>query len=446
MNIANRFPGCRQQLVLNRLVEGWYSAIVETGRDCAGASMVMIALTISAIIGIGGLATEVGSWYSLKRDMQGAADTAAFSGARAEMAGASTSESETEATTVAATGGFVNGSGSVTVTVNIPPTSGSYAGVSNAVEVIIQQPQGRLLSNLFLASNPTIVARAVATPGGGPACVLALDKTASGALAGGGTTNVNLVKCGIADNSNNASALTVTGGASITADSVNVVGGISTSNGGTITSVNSPTVTGGGSVADPYAGTTIPTYSGCTSPSPSNVHGSETYDASTNGGIDIFCNKNIHVNAGGTLTFENGVFILDRSSLTVDGGATLNVTNATVIITSSTGSSWGSITVNGGGTVNATAPTSGTTAGIAFFGDPNLPSGSEKFTGGSGQSIVGALYFPSQTILYTGGVTTGSGCTQIIGDQIQFTGNSAVESNCTGKGTKTAYSPTILVE
>lgn len=420
---------------------------LDLARDCTGVSLVVVGLTVSGLIGTAGLATEVGSWYTLKRGMQGGADTAAFSGAKAENTGASVADSTTEARTVAATRGFVDGTNSVSVSVNIPPTSGTHTGVSNAVEVIIQQPQTRLLSTLFISSDPTIVARAVALPGSGPACVLSLDTTASGALAAGGTTNVNLVKCGIADNSNNASALTVTGGASVTADTVQTVGGISTSNGGTLTSVSSAAVSGGAAVADPYAGTPIPSYSSvaCTNPA-IPAHGSKTFDASSSGGIVVFCNKNINVNAGETMILQNGVFILDRSSLSVAGGATLTVTNATVILTSSTGSGWGTVTINGGATLTATAPTSGTTSGLAFFADANAPSATNKFNGGSTQSIVGAIYMPSQTVLYTGGVATGSGCTQLVADQISFTGNSAVESNCTGKGTKTAFSPTTLVE
>jgi hypothetical protein len=44
---------------------------------------------------------------------------------------------------------------------------------------------------------------------------------------------------------------------------------------------------------------------------------------------------------------------------------------------------------------NLTAPTSGPTAGIVFFGDRKAPAGTVfKFEGGATQVFGGALYFP----------------------------------------------------
>ena len=46
-----------------------------------GIVAVMVALLISALIGVAGLATETGMWYSLKRQNQTAADAAALTAA-----------------------------------------------------------------------------------------------------------------------------------------------------------------------------------------------------------------------------------------------------------------------------------------------------------------------------------------------------------------------------
>jgi Flp pilus assembly protein TadG len=46
-----------------------------------GFIAVMVALSISALIGVAGLATEVGMWYALKRENQTATDAAALSAA-----------------------------------------------------------------------------------------------------------------------------------------------------------------------------------------------------------------------------------------------------------------------------------------------------------------------------------------------------------------------------
>jgi Flp pilus assembly protein TadG len=408
--------------------------------DHSGASAVMVALAITGLIGFTGLGTEAANWYVTQRSMQGAADAAAYGAA---LAGSGSSIYTAEAKSIAASYGFVDQQGGVTVAVNNPPLSGNYASNSAAIEVIVSQPQPRLLSRLYLTADPTIASRAVALRGAGPDCVLALDPTASGAISAGGTTNVDLIKCGIADDSNNGSAMSLTGGGSITANSAAIVGGLSESNGGTLTTVSAPPQTGANVVPDPYQYVQIPAYSGCTYNNLPPVHGAVAINA--NGGVDVFCNG-VTINGGGTLTLQDGIFIIDRGSLSVAGGATLNLVNASIVLTSSSGSNWGTVTINGGATVNATAPTSGAMAGIAFFQDRNAPSGTDNFNGGSSQAITGALYFPSQTVDYTGGVATGSGCTQVIADQVSFSGNSAMESNCAGTGVRTIASLPKQVE
>jgi hypothetical protein len=48
---------------------------------------------------------------------------------------------------------------------------------------------------------------------------------------------------------------------------------------------------------------------------------------------------------------------------------------------------------------------------------------------------------------FAGGATSGgSGCTQIVADQVTFAGNVQLNSNCTGTGTKKITSPPQLVE
>ena len=54
---------------------------------------------------------------------------------------------------------------------------------------------------------------------------------------------------------------------------------------------------------------------------------------------------------------------------------------------------------------------------------------------------------PNQIISFAGGTQTGSGCIQLVADEIRFVGTSNLEINCTGKGTKAIGSSTAkLVE
>jgi hypothetical protein len=49
-------------------------------------------------------------------------------------------------------------------------------------------------------------------------------------------------------------------------------------------------------------------------------------------------------------------------------------------------------------------------------------------------NIVGALYFPSQTVDYSGGTASTSTCTQLIANDISFSGGSTFKNSCIGTG------------
>src|SRR5262249_14536615 len=158
-------------------------------------------LLAPAMVGFVGIGSEVGLWLYTRQTMQGAADSAALGAANAVATGYS-GQKRSEAIAVAARYGFVNGTNGTTITVNQPPTSGNFTATANAVEVIVRRPQPRIFSALFLRSNVSIAARAVARAGhSGDACVLALDPTARGAISAGGSSTINLNGCSIAANS-----------------------------------------------------------------------------------------------------------------------------------------------------------------------------------------------------------------------------------------------------
>jgi len=393
--------------------------LVRFGRDQAGSYAIMVALLLPVLLGVAGLGTEAGLWYMDHRWMQSAADSAAYSGATSRRSG---SPLFAEAAGVTAQYGFTNGAGGVVVNVNRPPTTGNYTSNAGAVEVSIEKPLDRSVSALFGSGKVSIRARAVAVPGGdGLGCVLALNGVASGAGTAQGSTIVNLKGCGLYDNSNNASALVVGGSAQFTAYSVDVVGGISgnaqiTTTGGNITTGAAPT-------DDPYKnvnpGTpTGPVVKNCCS------HGTDTLKPG------IYSNG-MKLVAGANITLEPGIYYL-QGDLSVAGGATLTGTGVTLVFINGA-----SATINGGADLNLAAPTSGATAGIAIFGDRNMPLGTTfKFNGGSSQVIRGAIYIPKGSVEFAGGANTTTGCTQLIADQIKFTGNSNFQLNCSGTGTQ----------
>src|SRR5882672_11261375 len=224
------------------------------GHDQSGSYMIVAAVAMPVLVGTASLGTEVGWWLYTHKNMQSAADSAAVSAATAG------SNLNAEADTVTALYGFTNGTKNVTVTVNQPPSTGNYTSSPQAVEVLISQPQPRLLLALFGTDPVPIKARAVALPNAGTSCVLALDSTASPAVKVSGSNQLNLIKCNLYSDSNANPSLNVSGRATLSANQVGVVGDISGAS--NITATNGIR-TGMRPVADPYANVSPPPEPSC---------------------------------------------------------------------------------------------------------------------------------------------------------------------------------------
>lgn len=406
-------------------------ALRRFGHDNGGAYAMLTAILMPVIIGGLGLGTETGLWYFKHLSMQAAADSAAMSAAVAYTAGgAAPNIWRTEAKGVAARYGFVNGANGTIVTPNMPPKSGPHQTTPGAVEVIISQPQARIFSALWTTSLIPVSARSVAVaPSNGTGCVLTLNGTASGAVTAQGNSAMSLNGCSLYNNSNSSSALTAGGASTLSALTVNVVGGISGSSHIT-TSNDDGVMTGSSPASDPYAEVSSDSFSGCMQ-SRFSARKTQTINPG------VYCNG-MTLNAGAVVTLNPGIYYIDQGSLTVNGGATLQGTGVTIVLTSSTGSNYATATINGGATVNLTAPTSGPTAGIAIYGDRNMPAGTAlKFTGGSSQIIGGAIYAPTAAVSFSGnsGAGSGTGCMQLIAGTVTFTGTAGFAINCSGYGT-----------
>lgn len=395
-------------------------------RDRRGNYAVIAALMSPVLIGSAGLATEGGLWFYVHQTLQGAADSAALSAAT--LYSLNTSQSlDAQAQSVVAGYGYVAGNSGTTITVNRPPATGAYAGNTQAIEVVVTTQQARMLSSIFSTGMVTLTGRAVALPGNnGLGCVLALNAIASGDVTSKGNSGINLNQCSVYDDSNSSSALVNGGSATISALSVNVVGQISGGSG--ITTTQGVNV-GTSPAADPYADVVMPTAGACTAKNLS-IKNTVTLNPGT------YCNG-IQLNAGAVVTLNPGIYIMDCGSLQMSGGATMTGTGVTIVFTCSSGSNYASATINGGATLAITAPTTGPTAGIAIFGDRNMPTSTTfKFDGGDTQVLGGAVYVPKGTLEYAGGNNTNTNCTQVIADTVTFVGNSKLAINCSGYGTR----------
>jgi hypothetical protein len=308
-----------------------------------------------------------------------------------------------------------------------------------------------LLSALFMSTGPTITGRAVAlanVTAADQGCVLALDRNSDVGLTTSGSPSLTFNSCALYVNSPlSPGAVSMNGNPSISTAAAYIAGSVSgsglTATDGIFTGVNP--------IGDPYADVSVP----WPSPKPNastgancnqnNFSGGGTISASSTKAY-VFCNG-IKITGNATLNLCPGIYIVDKGSLDFHSG-TLNAPpssgcattgGVTLILSNDAGGVPADVTINGNFNINMTAPTTGSTAGIALFQDRIACAGcSNKINGGSTSNITGAIYFPTNAVEYSGGASTGGAvCTQLIAYTITFKGNSTFNSNCNSAGTKT---------
>jgi hypothetical protein len=386
-----------------------------------GAVAILTGLLFVLIIGFAALAIDASFWYSDRRQLQFAADAGAVGGAIAlKTTGVSTIT--TYATNDIHLNNCTIANNCTIVAINHPPTSGPAAGNAGAVEVILSKPADTFLSGLFLTTAPTLQVRSVAGNAPTNNCVVSLAGSGVGVNVKGGGAVVS-PNCGVYSNSTASNSVNVAGGGSITTNNINAVGGTSTAGGGIITTTGGIT-TGAAPTADPYGSIPMPTFSGCLRNNFSMPGGVQTIVPGVYcGGIKLTSNAN--------LTMSPGVYFMDRGDFSASGQSTITANGVTIIMTSSTGTGFGTVTLNAGLTANMSAPTTGTTAGILFFGDRASSGLNEKFDGGTTQSLSGVLYFPTNNVDYNGQAgISGNPCFEIISNTVTFTGGSLLGNGC----------------
>jgi hypothetical protein len=401
-------------------------------KNTAGTIIVFAALGMPIAIGGMGLGAEVGYWYYTQRLLQHAADTAAHGAGVRRRQGDSQSELEAVALDLATNGGF-DGT-SALMTLNNPPLSGPRVGNSRAVEVVLTTTLPRMFSSIFNNTPVVVSARAVSLFNDPTsACVLALAPNVSSALEASGNGSAGL-DCHSASNSMANDSFNMQGSADFTTRCVHTVGkgqptaGLTLTECGAVNELSPMT-------PDPYADVPMPLVKGpCNPKSLGNPQSDVTvwpdYHHHQTGTTDSkrFCTG---LQLMGNVHFKPGIYIIEGGDLTANAGAKITGDGVTFFFTNGAQSR-----LNGTAELHLSPPTSGLFSGILFFGDRTEPALSHHVNGGSLSTFEGAIYFPSQRIIYNGGAGTGTGCTQIIGYTINFSGDSGVALNCDGVGTK----------
>ena len=385
-------------------------------RDRRGNVAIIFALGMPVVAAGAAFSVETSYDYYKHQRLQAAADAAAISGALELLNGSDSATIQSAASKAAGDNGWVSGSG--TITVNTPPTSGSNE-VSQAVEVILTQNEPRFFTALFNGSQLVLHRRAVARyQQDANACIVALSKTASRAVDVTGSAVMTLAGCDVASDSNASDSIHTWGSASVKADCAFAVGSIA--NNGAMTLSQCPGgIDGVPPIADPFASVPNP-------PSPGSCINTSNYNgASLSPGN--YCNG---LSLKGTDTLAPGFYYVSGGNFTINSNASVSGSGVTIYLVGSA-----RVSMNGNADVQLSAPTTGDYSGILFFGDRASSAGlANTFNGDTASRLTGNLYFPTQPVAYNGNFSGKNGCTYVIGDTVTWSGNATFSVDCTAQG------------
>ncbi|HEY2477057.1 MAG TPA: pilus assembly protein TadG-related protein, partial [Candidatus Cybelea sp.] len=322
-----------------------------------GNVLPLVALCLAALSGFAGLSVDVGYWEYRQQAQQSAADSAAIGGAQ-QLAYAgcpNRTTARTSAQADAANNAFSN-AGNTVVTVNNPPASGAFASDNCAVNVTITtQHVSSFFSRVVGFNNgagaqETTQATATLTSQGA-GCVYMLQ---IGQNTNWNGSNVVAPYCSILLNGS-----ANFNGATVNAAGIGEYNYSGSNNGGTFTQASPVPML---PVADP-----CPEIAGCaflTNNPPSTANCNGTYG--NNGMLSPGCYTNLSLNMA-TVTFQPGLYVFAGS--TNVNKATITANNVTISLPAGA-----SINFNKANNLVLTAPTTGNTAGVAYYqvkGDSN---------------------------------------------------------------------------
>jgi hypothetical protein len=276
--------------------------------------------------------------------------------------------------------------------------------------VTVQKPVPLAIAKLFVsATSYPIPADSVAElipANTGQPCILALG-TSSSAISVSGTPTLTASGCSVRSDG----GVSLSGHASITADSVYAGSNITTSGNATISGSQYPNA---GTIGDPYANDTalqnalaqLGSCSSCTTNVSVSSSNTQTISAGNYGNISVSGSAtlnmgpgtytSINVSGSSTVNMSPGLYIVD-GPIGVSGSSSVNAPGGVTIIAS------GSVSMSGSAlntiTAPGTSPVGGAIPGIAIAG---TTTGSVSMTGTSNLAINGVVYFPNAAMNFSG--------------------------------------------
>lgn len=417
-----------RQRHLDHMTEQEKKSMKSTLRTEAGQSLILFMFMIMALVGVAALTVDVGMAYRERANEQQASDAAALAAADVLYAHGSIDQAKTAARSIATANGYTDGVNGVTVTVNIPPTSGDYVGQSKFAEVQIAGQAHAEFANVWGVSIFAVQGRSVATGNiaSGAYGIVALNPTVCQAINLNGSIDIVIHAAGIFDNSNcPGDAFHANGNVTVYTQENDIVGGWTEIGSVSIT----PPPVDANPITDPLAGLSAPTV-------PTNVQTCPTYQGNPgtsvlqpgryNCAIDpsgpwnvTFTPGNYYItggvvaDGGGNITFGIGQYTLGGVGLQVTGSGGITDNFAVIYVES------GSVNLTGNGVTRITAPSSGVYDGVAIF-QSRTDSNQVNLKGTSFTNGGGAVYAPDAKISLVGTATSSN--MQFISDTFDMSG------------------------
>jgi len=393
----------------------------------AGQTIPLLALLLVAMLGMTGLVLDGGTLMDERRQVQNAADAAAWAGAfRLQTAGAEAARAD--ALNYAARQGYNNDGATNTVEVSIPPASGSYQGRSGYVQVTVRKNvELSFIQLVWLgAANVAATATAGVEPSVGPYAIISLERSCSvtGLGTSGNNDRLRAINGGIMVNSCSPSAAMWTSGngavPTIYGHPIHVVGGWGGPPGAYSETPQQVPVP----VADPFSGFD-PNYGGLGLPNrgPKDFSGND--EATLSPGVYD------HIRIGGQarVTLNPGVYVIKGGDFKFSGQGSLTGQGVTIFLAGSffpnNAGTFGELKLTGQGTVNLTAPTSGPYAGLLFYQKTDGQIVDAQIAGnGNATHLSGSIYLPKADVTITGNGSLTTIQAQFIARTITGGGNS----------------------
>ena len=354
----------------------------------------------------------------------------------------------------AAKNGF-DGSRGETRTVNVPPSSGAFAGQDGFVEVIISEQLATHFMPVLGIDTMTVAARAVA--GVGPSasgCVYVLSGDAVKSLEVSSGSTLSATDCKIKVSScHPTEALSVTSLSVIAAVDIDVCGGVDCS--GSDCSKTPDTGECDGQEActdgkDPLVGLTQPTM-------PDNCN-FEDFTTSKEGNPvkryqikpGTYCNG-ISVESGSHVNFSPGTYYLKGGGLNIDSGSSATGFGVTFFNSEGGGYNYGPFEIQSGSRVEFTAQQGasfGDLDGMLFWQDRYVKGEFDnKIESNTSSYFEGVLYTPTQHLMFHSN-TVGesySDWTVVVADTLEISSGTKLSLEAKGgAGTGGLILPTLV--